>query len=268
MDGGQNSIVDTNILDYIGLFRSLNPYVPKTYNIILIKIASKIEIYIMNLTIIMTIFSIYYSLNDIYVTLPYLMLLVMFSCINFNYYYILKNSNAIWDVLRVTNINFLNSNTSGKKTFKAERFRYKFVTTITFILVILSGSVWLIFPILQNDKYFTINIKNNLYHYSFTPMNFILPVSDEFYNKYLYVFYIFDSLSGICISHLSLMYDFIVITICISIECQLKSIAKSYSTLFMEKQTTSKYILVNIIFLIFEIIQFFSYKSLIHFFLF
>lgn len=251
MDGVQNSIVETLLLEYIGVFKILNPHVLKFYKISCFEVATKFQMSIGYVTLIMLVISVYYAINDVNMAASYVMLVVIFFSFNFSYHYLLNNSNEVWNLLRVMNINFLYFKTPSTEMFKAERFKHKMATTVSLILMINICISWLIMPLSQRDSYISIIFKNESYHYDCTPLNLILPISDTFYNKHSFLFYIFDAISVICGCHISLFLDFIVITICISIECQLKSIANSYSTLFMENSTMSKYFFVSKIFEIF-----------------
>lgn len=241
MDNERNSVIETLVLKYIGLFKILNPHVPKFYDINLFKLVAKIEIFILSLTLILATFSIYYSLNDLNVFIPHLMLLVAWADLGLNHLYLIKYSDIIWDLLLVTNIHFLYSKTPTKETFKAERFKYKMATTITLSLIFVICISWIILPLFLRDEYLTISFKNELYRYHCTPINYILPITDEFFNKHSNVFYAVEAIMIICAGHISIFFDFSVITMCTSIECQLKAIANLYSTfMFMEKHTMSK----------------------------
>lgn len=243
MDDGHNTIVDTLLLEYTGIFKILNPHVKKFHDINPFKVATKIELYFLNVTLIMTIISIYYSLNNINIFVSYIMLSVAYSGFSFNYYYLLKNSDAIWNILRVSNIDFMYFNIPNRKTFRAERFKYKLATTVSLIMMVAVCISWIIMPLFVRHSYLTIQFKNNLYNYRCSSMNLLLPVTENFYNKYYNVFYIFEVLMIIFGCHSSIFFDFTIITMCISIECQLKAIANSYRKLvIVEKNTFSNHI--------------------------
>lgn len=87
----------------------------------------------------------------------------------------------------------------------------------------------------------TINYNNIEYNYIWTPINFILPLSDEFYNKHYVIFYVFDGILVIGSNYAILLFDLTVITICICIECQFQYISSSYNTfVFAESPTKCK----------------------------
>lgn len=242
MNDGQNSVVDTLILEYMGLIKILNPHVPKFYDVNLFKLGAKIEILILNLTLIFAAFSIYYSLNDVNTFIPYLMLLVAWADLVLNHFYLIKHSDKIWDLMRITNINFLYSKMSTKENmFKAERFKYKMATTISLILIFIICISWIILPLFLRNDYLTIHFKNELYNYRRTPINYILPITNEYFNKHSNVFYAVETIMIICAGHISIFFDFSVITMCTSIECQLQAVANFYSTFrFVDDHTTSK----------------------------
>lgn len=242
-DVGQNSIFDTLILEYTGLFKILNPHSPKFHNINFFKLAAKFELIILTSILFMLIISIYYSSNDLYGFFTYVLLFVGFFDMTLNHFYLIKYSEEIWDFMRIININFLSTEIPKKDTFKAERLKYKLATTITMIMASVICISWVFSPLFRQENKLTIHFRNNVTHnYRITPINLILSITDEFYNQHYELFYAFDSIGIIFICHVSTLFDFIVITMCISIECQLKSIGNSYSAFtFVNKiHATSK----------------------------
>lgn len=236
MDVVKYSIFDTLTLEFIGFFKILNPNFPKFHDINLYKLTAKVEIILLSITVILSTISMYYSSNDINVFVQYLMLMVAYGDFALNHFYLIKNSNAIWDLMRVTNVNFLHYNPFSKKTFMAERFKHKLATTVTIIAVSTICICWIILPLFMPNNYLTINFKNQLYHYRCTAINYILPITDEFYNEHSNVFYAIETIMIISASHIAIFFDIAIITMCISIECQLKAISNSYSTfVFMNK---------------------------------
>lgn len=238
MENGKNAIIDIQIVKYIGLFKILNPHGPKLYNINIFKLVAKIEIFFLTVALIMIMFSMYYTSNDANRFIFYLMLLVGMFDLSLNHFYVIKNSDAIWDFMSVMKIDFL-----SLKTIKLKNLKYKLATSISLVSCFFMGIAWIFLPFyLQQDNYLTITFKNDINNYRYTPLNLITPVTEELYDKYFSVFYVFDVIIVICCIHIAIFYDFIVLTTCICIECQLKIIANSYSTFaYMDRPINSKH---------------------------
>lgn len=240
MKDGQDFIVNIQIVEYIGLFKTLNPHGPKIYDVNIYKTIAKVEILFLTVALVMGIFSMYYTLNDANPFFFYLMVVVGIFDFSLNHIYVIKYSDAIWDFMSVTKLDFLSF-----KTLKFEKFKYKMATTISLMSCLFIGVAWILLPfILQQDSYLTIHYKNDSYHYHYTSLNFITPVTTEFYNKNYVYFYIFDSIVVFCCLHTLIFYDFIVLTMCICIECQLSRIANAFSEFdYADKSTNSKHII-------------------------
>lgn len=237
MDNGQCSIVNTDVVKYLGLFKMLNPQTPKYYNINIFTLFAKIEVFVLVLAEIMLIFSMYYSLSDINLFVNYLMLFIAFFDMSINLFFLIKYSDNIWNCMHVTYMNFLSYNNSRRKIFVDERSKFNLATSITLIVWILVGISWICMPIIfLKHEYLTVNIKNNTLYYRITPFNLIMPISDDFFNKHYNVIYLFDSLVVMCCTHISIVFDSIVFTMCISIQCQLKSIGESYTNFVSENE--------------------------------
>lgn len=238
MEDGQNAIINVRIVEYIGFFKTLNPHGPKIYDINVYKTIAKIEIFFLIVALVMAIFSMYYTLTDANPFFFYLMVVIGIFDFSLNHICVIKYSDAIWDFMSVTKLDFLSF-----KTFKYEKLKYKMATTISLISCFFIGVAWILLPInLQRDNYLTIHYKNDSYHYHYTSLNFITPVTTEFYNQNYVYFYIFDSVVVFCCLHTLIFYDFIVLTMCICIECQLSSIANAFSKFnYLDGSTNSKH---------------------------
>lgn len=229
---GQNSIFNTLILEYTGLFNMLNPHSPKFHNINFFKLAAKFQLVILTSILFMLFISLYYSLNNFHLFFAYIFLCVAFFDMALNHYYLIKYSEEIWDFMRITNIHFLSTEIPKKETFKAERLKYKIATIITVILSSIICTSWLFSPLFRRENKMIIHFRNNVtQNYRFTPINLMLPITDEFYNQHYELFYTFDAIGIIFICHVSVLFDLTVITMCINIECRLKFIGNSYSAL-------------------------------------
>lgn len=242
MENDTHSIVDTQMVEYTGLFYILNSKARKIYNINILKMIAKIELFILCISAFMFCFSMYYSTNDINSFFNYLMMVVSFCGMSLNQFYLIRNSDAIWDFLRATKVGFLSFNTPARETIGVERFKYKTVTTITLIWWFFVNMTWIISPAFQHDSWFIVNYKNSTYQYHFTPMNFIIPVTDGFYNSHYYAIYAFDETVALTTFHVTILFDFLIITSCMSMQCQFRRIGDWYSNFifFQYKCETGK----------------------------
>lgn len=241
MDDDQNLIVNTQMLEFTGLLTILNPNSPKLYGIKIFKLAAKIELFFLTVSLVMLIFSIYYSKNNGKEFVSYIMLFVALFGLSLNHFYIIKCSDAIWNCMRVMNIDFVSCENLKKENLKLRMFKYKIASIITLLSCIFICTSWMFSPLFQQNSFLTINFRNTIYDYRLTPMQFILPISDELYNKNYTVIYVFDVIVVFCCNHVAVLFDLTVITLCTCIQSQLQYIAESYSTfVFVDGSDKSK----------------------------
>lgn len=246
MDNRQIHIVDMQLIEYTGYFKILNPHEPKMYYTNIYKLAVKIELLILTTSFLISTFALYYTSNDINVFVSYALLFIVGFDITLNHFCLIENSDKIWECLNITKMYFLLSGIPREEMVTIEHSRYKIATKslmISWFVVFIS---WIFTPLLQRDQYLTIELKNNTYNYRCLPLNLIMPITDNnIFNPHYIVMYMFEATVIICSTHASLLFDLIVLTVCISIECQLLRIANSYSsfTLLDEPVNSKQYYL-------------------------
>lgn len=228
-------------LKYIGVFKFLNPQSPKIYDINIYKLIAKIELFFSTFSLILTSFSIYYSSYDMNLCVPYIFYFVSIFEKSLFQYCIIKYSDNIWDFMHVTYKNFIFFNSPIKEQFSTEPSKYKTAMRTTLYIWVLVSITWIFTPLIQQKNYRTVNFKNIIYNYRYSVFNFIIPITDEIYNKYFIIIYVIEAVVMICFIHMAIVYDSIVITSCISVEYQLQRIASSYSAFtFVENHVKSK----------------------------
>lgn len=241
MNDGQKSIVNSQTLKYIGVFKFLNPQSPKIYDINIYKLIAKIELLFSTLSLILTTFSIYYSSYDMNLCVPYIFYFVSIFEKSLFQYYIIKYSDNIWDFMHVINKNFIVFNNPIKEPFSTEPSKYKIAMRTTLYIWVFVSITWIFTPLVQQKNYRVIHFRNNIYNYHYSVFNFIIPITDKIYNEYFIIIYVIEAIVMICFIHMAILYDSIVITSCISIEYQLQRIANSYSAFkFVGRHVKSK----------------------------
>jgi len=90
---------------------------------------------------------------------------------------------------------------------------------------------WSLSAILDSNSYLKIESKDAIFNYRSNTIGLIFPVTDTFYNKHFYVFFITETIFLIFWAEIEWVFDILMISVCICIEYQLKTIADSYSSL-------------------------------------
>lgn len=114
----RNSIVYTHIVEYTGLFTILNPNVHTLYDINISKLIVSVEFFILGASKCMLAFSMYYSINNVKSFVNYFMLFVAFLGMSINQFYVINNSDVIFDLLNIKTLNFYRPALLGWKRLK------------------------------------------------------------------------------------------------------------------------------------------------------
>lgn len=225
-------IINLKLMKLTGLYQLLNPENPKSFGCNIFKLGGILAVVYLILIIIMCNLSIYYSLNDFTEVVKYIMLIIATLFASTKMCFVILYSNELWKCISFTSIDYLSY--KGHKKYmhiKARKLSKSIsnIFTLAWIAVIL---VWILSPIIIKDNFMNVKSKDDTYNqYRYNMLNLIFPVPAQFYNNNFKVFYFFESIALIVYGYSMMVFDCLVISMCITITYQLKSIALSYSTL-------------------------------------
>lgn len=228
----QNYMINLRLMKVTGLHTLLNPDTPKLFGYNWGKLNGVLFIFIMILVIVGSNMSIYYIMNDFTKTLPYIVIIVSATFVLLKIYFLIRYSKELWEFVNFTSIHFL-SYTGHQKTIlsKARKLilRISNMFTCFTIFIIL---VWIVSPIFMKDNYIVVKSTNDTYnHYHYNILSIIFPVTEQYYNNNFIHFYLLESLGLIVYGYSMMNFDYLIISICLTITYQLKMISKSYSKL-------------------------------------
>lgn len=127
MDDRRQSIVNMQMVEYTGLFKILNPHSSKFYGINVLKVITKVDLFVLILSFLICTVSLHYSTgtNDLNIFMSSLMFFIASFGLGLNQFYLIKYSDAIWECMRVIYVGFLSFDTSMKDSSKLKKFKYK-----------------------------------------------------------------------------------------------------------------------------------------------
>jgi len=225
-------IMNIKLMKLTGLYQLLNPDTPKFFGCNIFKLGGTLGAVFLILTFLMCNLSIYYSLNDFTEAVKYFMLIIATVFAFTKMSFIVLNSNALWNLICFTSIDYLTYRGQQKYMLIFARklsISISNIFTLSWIVVI---SVWVLFPIIIKDNFMNVKSKDDTFsQYRYNMLNLIFPVSAKFYNNNFIVFYLLESIALISYGYSMVVFDNLVVSLCITITYQLKSIALSYSTL-------------------------------------
>jgi len=203
----------------------------KLFNVNIYTIAYIVHTLILILALILGLYSIYFCINDInqifnYSIMNFANIFAIFKC-----YFIIKNAKTIWNYTHMMSTNFLSFKDHTNEIYKIGRTRSSTLMLMSFGFWSSIILYWSLSAILDSNSYLKIESKDAIFNYRSNTIGLIFPVTDTFYNKHFYVFFITETIFLIFWAEIEWVFDILMISVCICIEYQLKTIADSYSSL-------------------------------------
>lgn len=234
-DDETNYIINLKLMKMTGFYHLISPRAPKYYGFNVYKVAAAIEVMTGVFSIIMLFLSSYYYLDDTNELMSHFMLVVAIFFSTLKIFWVSKNSETIWNNIDMTCINFLSYTGHKKEILKKARAK-SISTTILFVILWSSVTVaWSISPFFIKGVNLNVKFKDKIRRFRYNSLNYVYPISEEFYNGHFLYFYVVEMLQVVFWGHGTVAYDTFVISICITIAFQLKTIAASYISLNARK---------------------------------
>lgn len=235
----QNYIIHIRLMKITGLYKLLDSKTPKLYGYNIFKLGSILTILYLMLINIMYCMSIYYSRYDFTEVVKYISIFVATFYSMIKLCYLIKNSDAFFELLSFASIHFFSYCAYTESALIKVRKTSKIVSnTFTFIWIAII-MVWMLSPIMMKNNYMNVKTHNGTYEqYRYNMLNIIFPVTTKFYNDNFFVFYAIESILLIIYGYVMVIYDFLVVSACITIIYQLKLIRSSYRKLGYDSTST------------------------------
>jgi hypothetical protein len=232
LEYGNCYIINLQLMKITGLYQLLNPNTTKLFGVNFYKLCGSISVLYLALVLVMCNMSIYYSLNDLAEVVKYVMLIIATLFALIKMYFIIRNSDMLWEFIGFTSIDLLSYNGHQRAILVDARTISIKVSKIIISVWIIVIMIWILSPIIISDNYINIKSKNTTYNrYRYNMLNLLFPVSNEFYNANFKLFYLLEMMALFCYGYSMMSFDYLVISMCIAIAYQLKMIAMSYSML-------------------------------------
>jgi len=227
-----HSIINLKFMKITGFYQLIRPSDSlKLFNINIYMIAFIVQILMLFVVTIMGSFSIYFCIHDSNQVFNYSIIIFATNFAIFKYYFIIKNAKTIWNFMHMTSTDFLSYKNHTNEIYKIGRTRSSTMIVISFGFWSSIVLYWSLSAILNNNSYLKIESEDGIFNYRSNAVGLIYPVTDTFYNKYFHAFFIIETVFLIFWGQMMWVFDILMISVCICIEYQLKTIADSYSSL-------------------------------------
>uniref|UniRef100_A0A2S2R1M8 Uncharacterized protein n=1 Tax=Sipha flava TaxID=143950 RepID=A0A2S2R1M8_9HEMI len=230
-DDHQNYIINLRLMKLTGFYQLINPNTSKYYGYSPYKVVATIEIMFGVFSVSVLILSSYYYLYNTNELMNHFMLAVAIFFSTFKLFCVSRNSELIWDCMDMTSVQFLSYTGHRRDALRTARAKS---ITLSILFLLLWGSVtvaWCLSPFIVDGVYLDVEINGKVRQYRYNSLNYVYPVGERFYNDHFLAFYAVEMLQVVSWGHATIAYDTFVISMCIAIQFQLKTIADSYSTL-------------------------------------
>lgn len=145
------------------------------------------------------------------------------------------NSSKLWEYFNsLSGLNFGMYPHYKKNIFKKWRVRSTRLSLALVILYICSSIVWILISSVLYSNNYVVKLKNGEDSwdvYQFNILNFYFFVSDRTYNKLYNIFYSLELIVSFEYTIALVLFDFIVITMCVMFCCQLERISDAIQSL-------------------------------------
>lgn len=188
-------------------------------------------------------FGLYDWSNDVTQCILQIMIMINFSFGCFKAYMIVRHSDDIRRCLDVTRFDFVSCAPADPDTTRilqkcrnvTSMFTGWFAATSHFVLL-----VWTLLPFFIVGAHVEIKNRDGSFsYYHFNPYNMYFLVSSETYNEWHLFFHFVEWMFGMCFVLFMVLFDTFMVTLCVTITCQMRGIADAYKKLGHGRRTTT-----------------------------
>jgi len=225
-----NLMVNTRLMKITGLYQLFDSRSYKVFGYNIYKCLSTVQMTLLILAIILFFINIYYFSGDLNIVMGHIIFLICTLFSFFPLFNMTKNSNTIWNSIHQTSIDDLSYKYHDTRILEDGRSKSKSYVTFLIIMWVNIIIFWISSPLFVTTFFLIVEIEDKIYAYRYNTLNFVYPFTDKFYNDHFMVFCGLECIPPIIWAHSIMNYDILLISMNITIEYQLKTIANSFST--------------------------------------
>nr|UMT69239.1 odorant receptor 53 [Myzus persicae] len=228
----KNHVFNVRLAKVTGLFQILDPRTTKfrgrnLYHIVM----AIIMLYVCVISVILAISSLYYWPYSIIVSVDYGWKGLMTLFLVHKMWNVVYHSNGIWNCLSITRYDFTSHSLRNRHVLDSWRDRSVRITTIMTVAYSTSSIVFAASSLIFRDDIMTVkNPNGSVGNYRQNLFNLYLIVTDQTYNAHYDTFYIVEVLYTVFLSILFFMFDFILVTLCLAVTCQMQMVNVSFES--------------------------------------
>ncbi|XP_050057584.1 odorant receptor 46a-like [Aphis gossypii] len=225
-----NLMINTGLMKITGLYHVLDSRSLKIFGHNVFKCLSVVQMSSLILLTVIFLSNIYYFLDDINAVMHYSTLLTSDMISIFKLYVTIVNSDTIWNCIQMTSIDDLSYKYHDRRILingQSKSKSYSILIMFMWMNLIIS---WSLAPLFVTNFFLELEVENEIYRYRLSIMNFVFPVTDQFYNENYVIYYCIEFTGLILWCHCTMNFDILLLSMNITFKYQLKTIANSFST--------------------------------------
>jgi len=223
-------IVNMQLLKITGLNQLLNPHVRKFFGFNIFIYVLYMMLVIIIIAILLLFSNMCYCLENIPQAVEYFSLFVSGIILIIKMYCFIQNSEQIWNCIHLTSIHSLCYEYHNRQILESGRTKSKSLSLVFILLWLVIAILWMLSPFIFSNYYIEVNGKSTIYYYHLNVLNLYFPANDKFYNENFLTYYCIESIITICWAYSLLIFDIILMSMCVAFLYQLRTIGNSYST--------------------------------------
>jgi len=227
-----NHVFNIKLAKRLGLYQMLDPGAVKfsSRNIYHIGMAC-VLLYTCLISMILILSGLYYWTVNIPISMDYIWKSESTLYIIYKMWFVVHHSNEIWNCLSISRYDFTSFSNGNRHILDHWRERVSWSTTIYEIIYFTMCVGYLVITLaFSEDKSPVKNHDGSIGYYRQSAMNLYLIVSDETYNAHYYMFYFFEALFINLIGLFFFIFDFLLVTLCFSMSCQMQIIFSAFES--------------------------------------
>jgi len=228
----KTDIFNIKLAKLTSLYQILNPGTVKYWgrNVYHIIVAC-FTLYVFAATVTLFISALHCSTYNLFLSMDYNWKFLCWLYAVYKICIIVFYSNDLWNCLSIARYDFTSFSNRYRHILDCWRNRVVLILILYLILCYVGVLVFSLFPLsLSENKLPVKNLVGLIGNYRQNIINLYLIVSDETYNAHFYEFYIVEVLSTFLVLQSFLIFDNIMVTLCLSLCCHMQIINSAFES--------------------------------------
>jgi len=222
-------MINMRLMKKTGFHQLLDSRSPKVFGHNVFKCMSVVQMSILFLVAVIFAANIYYFSADINTVMMYSLLITSDVLSVLKLYYILQNSDTIWNCIQMTSIDDLCYKYHDRRILEEGRSKstsYSILIMFMWLNLVVS---WSLGPLFVTNYFLIAEHRDEIYRYRYNILNFVFPATDRFYNDNFMIYYGIEFIILALWCHCTMNFDILLLSMNITFKYQLKTIANSFS---------------------------------------